>query len=687
MSNVTISDIAKKAQVSLGTVSNVLNNRGNVKVETIKKVEAAAKELHYVRNVNALAIRTKQSTKIALIMPKLNDSTSDLHTNLYHELKKSNLTLELFETKYDLVTERDCYRQIQQDNYLGILVINNLLAENKIKQLLGNPKNLIFISNRRLLNNRQILIDLSTMKKVIDSKNSFIIRDDLGFGFYKEFSEKSWLDNSMTLIYQKMQQYPQAQFVTFNSKLSSRIKNIADTLKLTNIKIILLTPKNIVSFQDSTRTTNFHYSANKLALEIMSMLQSNNQSAKIEIYNTNYQIFKSQKFDSTLKILLLETHFSKILQQLIPDLTAKYGIKVDLVTKNFEEMQNILADDNLDQYDLVRLDISDFNWFGKYIFQPLSNLPQLSSELDSLKNWQQYIYLDKIPYGLPLDPSVQMMLYQKDIFNNSIMQKQYFDKFGKSLLPPETYQELIDFSEFIHSSEMKNYYPVSLINDNSVLIASEFLPYYYSLGGKISFEKILKFDSELFIKAFEMYRQLRSVSKIETGSWWNSEITSFKDKKTGLLIGFSNHLNNIDPNEYAVAPIPGNTPALGGGLIGITKGTDQLDESVIFLKWLYQYQIQHEIALMGGDVPANNLFFEREIYEQFPFLSKSIDLYHTGIRKTIASKNINLHTLLFEKIIGKELSRGIKEKLDSTTVLLNINTALINYNQELTSQN
>jgi len=600
MSNVTINDIAKKAQVSLGTVSNVLNNRGNVKVETIKKVEAAAHELHYVRNINALAIRTKNSTKVALVIPELNESTNDLYTNLYHELKKAALSLDLFETNYDLETEQDCYSRIQSENYLGILVLNNLIPENKLQEFLKNSQNLIFISNKENLQVQQVLIDLSAMKESIDTQNSFVIRDRLGFGFYKIFPETNWLNASMELIYQKMKQYPKAQFVTFNNKISSRIKNMADTLKLTDIKIVLLTPKNIVSFQESTRTTIFHYSANKLALKIMNILNYGTPHQSIEIYQTNYQQFTLNNFDTTLKILLLETPFSKILQQLLPDFTAKYGINIDLVTKDFEETQNILAEGDLTKYDLIRLDISDFNWFGKDIFQPLTNLTSLSSELNSLKNWQQYIYLEQTPYALPLDPSVQMMLFQKDIFNNSIMQRQYSDQFGRNLLPPRTYQELIDFAGFIHSSEMKSYYPVSLINETPILISSEFLPYYYSLGGKVSFENILKFDSEIFIQAFDMYRQLRSTSKIETGSWWNSEIESFKNKQTGLLIGFSNHFNNIDSNTYGVAPIPGNVPALGGGLIGITKKTKHLDESIIFLKWLYQYQIQHEIALMGG---------------------------------------------------------------------------------------
>ena len=43
----TILDVAKLAGVSQGTVSNVLNGKGNVSSEKIRIVEAAAKQLGY----------------------------------------------------------------------------------------------------------------------------------------------------------------------------------------------------------------------------------------------------------------------------------------------------------------------------------------------------------------------------------------------------------------------------------------------------------------------------------------------------------------------------------------------------------------------------------------------------------------------------------------------------------------
>lgn len=44
----TIKDIAKKAGVAQGTVSNVLNGKGNVSSDKIRRVMEAARQLGYV---------------------------------------------------------------------------------------------------------------------------------------------------------------------------------------------------------------------------------------------------------------------------------------------------------------------------------------------------------------------------------------------------------------------------------------------------------------------------------------------------------------------------------------------------------------------------------------------------------------------------------------------------------------
>ncbi|WP_125763189.1 extracellular solute-binding protein [Companilactobacillus hulinensis] len=686
MSNATISDIAKKAQVSIGTVSNVLNKKGNVRIETIRKVEETAKQLNYVRNTNALSIRQKDSTIIALVMPRLNEQTSALYSNVYHELILKNLTLKLYETNSNVQEERECYRQINQQNCRGIFVINPIASIKDLKSWIDDPSNLIVLAPQ----SQTLKIDLSQITKKIDGRKTVVVKDELSFGFYKYFENLKCISNNMRTIYQELESVNNEFIIVFNDKLANRIETMLETSHNTTTKIILLTSRNIVSFQDNQNKTIFHYSANKIALEFVKLL-GQEESNTINIYQIDYELFPTQDSKSELNLLMLETPFSKILSGLLADFTNKYQVKINIFTKDFDTMREILADNNLEKYDLIRLDISDFNWYGRQIFQPLDQFTELDPIISKMSNWKKYIYINKIPYSIPLDPSVQMMLYQKGIFNNAILQKQFAEKFGKELLPPSTYQELINFAEFMDEldlPEKDNYYPISLIDSTSTLIASEFLPYYYSLGGKIKYNTgIFSFNSDVFIKTYNMYQSLRTQSKIESKSWWDSETDAFNNRQTALVVGFTNHLNNIDQVSYGIAPIPGNIPALGGGVIGINKNSTHTDAAILFLQWLYQYQIQHEIALMGGDVPATDLFFEREIYEQFPFLSSSIDLYNTGIRKTKVSSDNPINTLLFEKLLGEQIHNGIVSNLDATSVLVNINNSLIQNSTNLVRVN
>lgn len=57
---VTIKDIAKAAGVAQGTVSNVLNGRGNVSSEKIRHVLEVSEALGYVPNERAKMLRIKK---------------------------------------------------------------------------------------------------------------------------------------------------------------------------------------------------------------------------------------------------------------------------------------------------------------------------------------------------------------------------------------------------------------------------------------------------------------------------------------------------------------------------------------------------------------------------------------------------------------------------------------------------
>ncbi|HVO90420.1 MAG TPA: LacI family DNA-binding transcriptional regulator [Casimicrobiaceae bacterium] len=66
----TILDVARRAGVSLGTVSNVLNERGNVSALRRSRVQDAIDALHYVPNGLAQSLRRQRSRVIGLCAPR-----------------------------------------------------------------------------------------------------------------------------------------------------------------------------------------------------------------------------------------------------------------------------------------------------------------------------------------------------------------------------------------------------------------------------------------------------------------------------------------------------------------------------------------------------------------------------------------------------------------------------------------
>ena len=70
----TIHDIARMTRVSIGTVSNVLNDKPNVNEQLSKRVKEAAAKLGYHRNSNAASLRSNQTDMIAVVVPNIENA-------------------------------------------------------------------------------------------------------------------------------------------------------------------------------------------------------------------------------------------------------------------------------------------------------------------------------------------------------------------------------------------------------------------------------------------------------------------------------------------------------------------------------------------------------------------------------------------------------------------------------------
>lgn len=78
MAEATIRDVARRAQVSIASVSRALNGLGNVRQETRERVMAAAAELGYVPHAGARSLSLARAHAVGVVLP-------DLHGEFFSE--------------------------------------------------------------------------------------------------------------------------------------------------------------------------------------------------------------------------------------------------------------------------------------------------------------------------------------------------------------------------------------------------------------------------------------------------------------------------------------------------------------------------------------------------------------------------------------------------------------------------
>lgn len=77
-----IRDVAKRAGVSITTVSRVINNIDPVNPETRIAVEQAMADLDYVPNQLARGMRTKKTNTIGVVIPEFINSFTMSYSNI-----------------------------------------------------------------------------------------------------------------------------------------------------------------------------------------------------------------------------------------------------------------------------------------------------------------------------------------------------------------------------------------------------------------------------------------------------------------------------------------------------------------------------------------------------------------------------------------------------------------------------
>jgi LacI family transcriptional regulator len=155
---VSIRDVAKRARVSIATVSRAVNRISTVDPELAKRVWKAVDEVGYVPNTQARALVSGRSRILGLIVSEI---TNPFFPELVQEFENlavaQGYEVMIGSTNYDPVRTESLFRRMLQRGVDGVAVMTFGIEEELVKKLVERDYPLVFVDAGPELPNIRVL--------------------------------------------------------------------------------------------------------------------------------------------------------------------------------------------------------------------------------------------------------------------------------------------------------------------------------------------------------------------------------------------------------------------------------------------------------------------------------------------------------------------------------------------------
>ncbi|MBM7617178.1 LacI family transcriptional regulator [Weissella uvarum] len=135
MKKASIKDVARIADVSIATVSQILNNKGERFSEATRaKVYAARDEVGYVPNLSARSLKRNSHILIGVIVPTLSLPYFGSFVQAIQDLLPPNVSLSIMSGEQEQANE--AVERLAENGASGIIVVSQLSEPTEVAQLL-----------------------------------------------------------------------------------------------------------------------------------------------------------------------------------------------------------------------------------------------------------------------------------------------------------------------------------------------------------------------------------------------------------------------------------------------------------------------------------------------------------------------------------------------------------------------
>ncbi len=150
MSDVTMKDVARRAGVSVATVSRVLNGSDKVIGETREKVLQACEELDYSLHLAAQRLRLGRTNTICVVLPYLTlPSIVERLRGVQEVLLDSNLDMIPYSVGSPEMRDRRIYDLANRSRTDGLMIISMPINDQQTERLLKNEMPVILVDSDR----------------------------------------------------------------------------------------------------------------------------------------------------------------------------------------------------------------------------------------------------------------------------------------------------------------------------------------------------------------------------------------------------------------------------------------------------------------------------------------------------------------------------------------------------------
>ena len=128
----TIKDVARKANVSISTVSHVINQTKHVNPDTAQRVKEAIKELNYKTNIFAKNLKSQSTKQIGVLVTDICGLFFPyVIKEICREANKNGYTVTLVDSGADIELERKGLATLADSCVDGIILSSAVLTEQK----------------------------------------------------------------------------------------------------------------------------------------------------------------------------------------------------------------------------------------------------------------------------------------------------------------------------------------------------------------------------------------------------------------------------------------------------------------------------------------------------------------------------------------------------------------------------